>query len=61
MSITTTAPHENGLADPWQQWQLGNVKSNHRAAIQARIGFALVLTAAFAWLGLQLLSSPAWR
>lgn len=61
MSITTTVTHESGHADPWQQWQLANAKSNRRAAAQARIGFAIVLTAAFAWLGLQLLSSPAWH
>ena len=61
MSITTTAQREDGQADPWQQWQLANVKSNRRAAAQARIAFAIILTTAAAWLALQLLSSPAWR
>ena len=61
MSITTTAQREDGHADPWQQWQLGNAKSNRRAAAQARIAFAIILTAAAAWLALQLLASPAWR
>ena len=61
MSITTTSPRDDAQADPWQQWQRGNAKNNRRAAVQARIGFAFVLTAAFAWLGLQLFSSPAWR
>jgi hypothetical protein len=60
MSITTTAPREDQYAEPWRLWQLGNAKSSRRAATQARIVFAIVLTAAAAWLGLQLLSSPAW-
>ncbi|MBI2828483.1 MAG: hypothetical protein HYX77_04330 [Acidobacteria bacterium] len=61
MSITTTAARDDEHAEPWRQWQLANAKSNRKAAIQARIGFAFILTAAGAWLGLQLLSSPAWR
>lgn len=60
MSITTIAPREDEHAESWRRWQLGNVKSNRRAATRARIVFAFVLTAAAAWLGLQLLSSPAW-
>lgn len=61
MSITTTDPRDTEHAELWRQWQLGNTKSNRKAAAQARIGFALVLTTAAAWLGFQLLSSPAWR
>ncbi len=60
MSITTTASRDEH-AETWQQWQLDNAKSSRRAAIQARIGFTLILTTAAAWLGYQLLSSPAWR
>jgi hypothetical protein len=61
MSITTTAPPEDAYAEPWRQWQLRNAKGSRRAAARARIVFAGVLTVAAAWLGLQLLSSPAWR
>ena len=32
--------------------------SSHRAAMQARIAFALLLTAAAVWLGLQIMSMP---
>jgi len=60
MSITTTAPGEDQYAETWRLWQLANAKSSRSAAIQARIVFAVILTAAAAWLGLQLLSSPAW-
>ena len=52
---------ENGIADPWKEWQLANAKSSCRAAAQARVGFVLLLTAVAAWLAFQLLSSPAWR
>jgi hypothetical protein len=52
--------HEDEHAEHWRQWQLGNARSNRKAATAARIGFAIILTAAAAWLGLQLLSSPAW-
>ena len=61
MSMPTAAPLEDGMADPWRQWQLANAKSSRRAAAQARVGFALILTSAAAWLAFQLLSSPAWR
>lgn len=60
MSITAINPREDEYAEPWRKWQLANVKSNRRSALQARIAFALVLTAAAAWLALQLSSSPAW-
>ncbi|MBI3047524.1 MAG: hypothetical protein HYY76_04365 [Acidobacteria bacterium] len=55
MSMTTTAPREDEYAERWRQWQSGNVNSSRRAATRARIVFALVLTAAVAWLGLQIL------
>lgn len=55
MSITTTAPREDEHAERWQQWQLGNAKSSRTAAIRERIVFALILTAAGGWLGLQIL------
>jgi hypothetical protein len=60
MSITTTTPREDEHAERWRQWQLGNARSNRTAATWARIGFAVILTAAAVWLGLQLLASPAW-
>jgi hypothetical protein len=60
MSMTTTTPREDDQAERWRLWQLGNTRSNRQAATWARIGFAVILTAAAAWLGLQLLSSPAW-
>lgn len=58
MSITTAAQPDDEYAERWRQWQVGNAKSSRRAAIQARVAFAVVLTAAIAWLVLQLLSSP---
>ena len=60
MSVMTTTPREDRYAELWRQWQIGNAKSSRRTATQARILFALILTAAAAWIGLQLLSSPAW-
>jgi hypothetical protein len=60
MSITTTAPREDEHGERWRQWQLSNARSSRRAATQARIVLAGVLTVAAAWLALQLLSSPAW-
>jgi type VI protein secretion system component VasF len=60
MSITLSAERDDEHAARWQQWKARNASSDRRSAIQARIVFALVLTASAAWLGLQLLSSPAW-
>jgi hypothetical protein len=60
MSTTLSAERNDEHAARWQQWNAGNASSDRRSAIQARIVFALVLTASAAWLGLQLLSSPAW-
>lgn len=58
---TATVPTEDPHAERWRRWQVGYAKSSRRAAIRARLVFAVVLTGAAAWLGLQLLSSPAWR
>jgi len=55
MSLTTMAPSADEHAERWRQWALGNAKSSHGAAMRARTVFALVLTAAVAWLGLQIL------
>jgi hypothetical protein len=60
MSLAPTTPHEDEHAEHWRQWQLASARSNRQAATWARIGFAIILTAAAAWLGLQLLTSPAW-
>ncbi len=60
MTSTTTTPLEDEHAARWRQWQLANTKSNRKAATWARVGFAVILTAAAAWLGLQLMASPAW-
>jgi hypothetical protein len=43
----------------WDEWQLANAKGSRRAAIQARVAFAILLTGTVAWLGLQFLSMPA--
>ena len=43
----------------WQAWESSYMTSSSRAAMQARIAFALLLTAAAVWLGLQLMSMPA--
>jgi hypothetical protein len=60
VSSTTTTPREDDHAERWRQWQLSNTRSNRQAATWARIGFAVILTAAGAWLAFQLMSSPAW-
>jgi hypothetical protein len=53
------APADDDAAR-WQAWQHNYRISSDRAALHARIGFALLLTATAAWLGLQLLSmAPA--
>ena len=43
----------------WREWERGYRNSSHRAAIQARIAFTIVLTGAAAWLGLQIWMMPA--
>jgi hypothetical protein len=43
----------------WQAWERSYMTSSNRAAMQARIAFALLLTAAAVWLGLQIMSMPA--
>ena len=42
----------------WQAWERSYTTSSHRAAMQARIAFALLLTATAAWLGFQIMSMP---
>lgn len=55
MSVITMAPRADEYAERWRRWQLGNATSSRSAATRARVVFALVLTAAVAWLGLQIL------
>ncbi len=43
----------------WQAWERSYMTSSKRAATQARIAFALLLTATAVWLGLQIMSIPA--
>jgi hypothetical protein len=43
----------------WREWERGYRTSSRRAAVHARIAFAVLLTGAAAWLGLQLFSMPA--
>lgn len=62
MSITTPIPAEDQQdAERWRAWQHAYATRSRRTAIRARIVCAVMLTGAAAWLGLQLLSSPAWR
>ena len=42
----------------WQAWERRYATGSHRAAMQARIAFALLLTATAVWLGLQIMSMP---
>jgi hypothetical protein len=42
----------------WEAWERSYMTSSHRAAMQARIAFALLLTATAVWLGLQIMSMP---
>lgn len=60
MSITIATPAEDPHTEHWLRWQRVYAKDNRRAAIRARIAFAVVLTGTAVWLGLQILSSPAW-
>ena len=43
----------------WQAWERSYMTSSTRAATQARIAFALLLTATAVWLGFQIMSIPA--
>lgn len=61
MSTTTPIPAEDPHAERWRAWQLAYATRSRRTAARARVVFAVVLTGAAAWLGWQLLSSPAWR
>jgi len=42
----------------WQAWERSYMNSTRRAAVQARIAFAIILTGTAVWLGLQLMSRP---
>ena len=58
--ITTPLVHDaSDESVRWQAWERNYMTSSNRAAMQARIAFALVLTAAAVWLGLQIMSMPA--
>jgi len=48
----------NDDASRWQAWERNYMTSSQRAAVHARIAFAIILTGAAAWLGLQLMSIP---
>jgi hypothetical protein len=48
----------NDDAARWQAWERSYTNSSGRAAMQARIAFAILLTGAAVWLGLQLMSMP---
>jgi hypothetical protein len=54
-STTTASNSEYEDAERWRQWQRGNAKSSRRGALQARILFAVAVTAAMVWLGLRAL------
>jgi hypothetical protein len=49
---------ERDEAARWHAWERDYRNSNHRAAVAARIAFAILLTGTVAWLGIQLLSLP---
>ena len=51
---------EDPQAAQWRQWQASNEDSNRTAAARMRIVFAVLLIAAGAWLGLELLPSQPW-
>jgi hypothetical protein len=60
MSVTPT-PMAGDAKDEsarWQAWERSYMSSSRRAAMQARIAFALLLTATAVWLGLQIMSMP---
>lgn len=42
----------------WTTWEHEYTESSRRTAFHARIAFAIILTGAAAWLGLQLASIP---
>jgi len=55
MNSTTTVSSQYEYAERWQRWERGSVKSARRGSIQARITFAIGVTAALVWLGLRAL------
>lgn len=56
---TLLAGNANDESARWQAWERSYMISSQRAAMQARIAFALLLTATAVWLGLQIMSMPA--
>jgi hypothetical protein len=48
----------NDEAARWQAWEHGCRSSSEQAARHARIAFAILLTGAAVWLGLQIMSMP---
>jgi len=42
----------------WQTWQRHYMTSSHSTATHVRLAFAVLLTAATVWLGLQILWMP---
>jgi hypothetical protein len=55
MPLASDANHESAR---WQAWERSYMLSSQRAAMQARVAFALLLTATAVWLGLQIMSMP---
>ena len=61
MSLTpvpVVASEQQDEAARWQAWVTQYGDSSQRAAVHARIAFAILLTGAAAWLGLQILRMP---
>lgn len=49
----------NDDAARWLTWERSYMRSSRRASKQARVAFAILLTGAAVWLGLQIMSMPA--
>ncbi len=54
--VVTSAQQDD--AARWQAWVDHYGDSSRRAAVHARIAFAILLTGAAVWLGLQILRMP---
>jgi hypothetical protein len=48
----------NDEAARWKAWQRSYISSSQQSARHARIAFAILLTGAAVWLGLQIMSMP---
>ena len=57
-TLTPLVRDANDESARWQAWERTYAISSARAAMQARVAFALLLTAAAVWLGLQIMSMP---